>query len=162
LSESSATNQVRVEIDVFIADQKIATRDVMFALRYTCRQAVTKTAIARGQVFSPENIEIQTTESNEPEPADWKPPYGLVAARRLPANTILHPHMLGSSESPTTVVKRNQTVIIRIERPGLLITAVGKTMEDGKAGDYIKVRNADSQRIILAKINADGSVEPVL
>ncbi|MHC4508251.1 MAG: flagellar basal body P-ring formation chaperone FlgA [Planctomycetota bacterium] len=161
LSESSATNQARVEIDVFIAEKKIATRDVMFALKYNCRQAVTKTAIAAGQAISPENIEIQTKESNDPEPVDWKAPYGLVARRRLPANTILRPHMVGSSESPT-VVKRNQTVVIRIERPGLLITAVGKTMENGKAGDYIRVRNADSQRVVLARINADGSVEPVL
>jgi flagella basal body P-ring formation protein FlgA len=53
-------------------------------------------------------------------------------------------------------------VVIRIEKPGFLITAVGKAMQDGKAGEYIKVRNADSQRIILARINADGSVEPVL
>jgi flagella basal body P-ring formation protein FlgA len=43
-----------------------------------------------------------------------------------------------------------------------MITAVGKTMQDGRAGDYIKVRNADSQRIILARISEDGSVEPVL
>jgi flagella basal body P-ring formation protein FlgA len=69
--------------------------------------------------------------------------------------------MVGTSESPT-VVARNQTVAIRVERPGLLITAVGKAMEDGKAGEYIRVRNVDSQRIILAKINADASVEPAL
>ena len=161
LSESSATNQARVEIAVFAADRKIAVRDVMFALKYNCRQAVTKTDIAAGQTIGPENVEIRTRESNYPEPVDWTLPYGLVAKHRLPANTTLRPHMVGTSESPT-VVTRNQTVAIRVERPGLLITAVGKAMDDGKAGDYIKVRNVDSQRIILAKINADGSVEPAL
>jgi flagella basal body P-ring formation protein FlgA len=161
LSESSATNQARVEIGVFAADRKIAVRDVMFALKYSCRQAVTKTDIAAGQTIGPENVEIQTRESNYPEPVDWTSPYGLVARYRLPASTMLRPHMVGASESPT-VVTRNQTVAIRVERPGLLITAVGKAMEDGKAGEYIKVRNVDSQRIILAKINADASVEPVL
>jgi flagella basal body P-ring formation protein FlgA len=35
-------------------------------------------------------------------------------------------------------------------------------MQDGKAGDYIKVRNMDSQRIIMARIGEDGNVEPVL
>jgi flagella basal body P-ring formation protein FlgA len=161
LSESSATNQARVEIAVFAADRKIAVRDVMFALKYNCRQAVTKTDIPAGQTISPENVEIRTRESNYPEPVDWTSPYGLVARQRLPANTTLRPHMVGTSESPT-VVARNQTVAIRVERPGLLITAVGKAMEDGKAGEYIRVRNVDSQRIILAKINADASVEPVL
>ena len=161
LSESSATNQARVEIAVFAADKKIAVRDVMFALKYNCRQAVTKTDIPAGQTITPENVEIQTMESSYPEPADWTSPYGLVTKHRLPANTTLRPHMVGPSESPI-LVARNQTVAIKVERPGLLITAVGKAMDDGKAGDYIKVRNVDSQRIILAKINADGSVEPAL
>lgn len=161
LSESSATNQARVEIAVFAAERKIAVRDVMFALKYNCRQAVTKTDIAAGQTISPENVEIRTRQSSYPEPADWTSPYGLIAKHRLAPNTILRPHMVGTSESPT-VVARNQTVAIRIERPGLLITAVGKAMEDGKPGEYIRVRNVDSQRIILVKINADASVEPVL
>lgn len=161
LSESNATNQVRVEIAVFAAGRKIAVRDVLFALKYDCRQAVTKTDIAAGQVLGPENVEIQTRESNYPEPADWTSPHGLVAKHRLTANTVLRPNMVGTLESPT-VIARNQTVAIRVERPGLLITAVGKAMEDGKAGEFIKVRNVDSQRVILVKINADGSVEPAL
>jgi flagella basal body P-ring formation protein FlgA len=60
------------------------------------------------------------------------------------------------------VVGRNQSVIIRLEKPGLLVTAVGKTLENGRAGEHIKVRNVDSQRIILARVNEDGTVEPVL
>jgi len=63
--------------------------------------------------------------------------------------------------NPPVIVKRNRTVVIRIERPGLLITAIGKAMQDGRAGDYIKVQNVDSQRIIFARVNADGTVEPV-
>jgi len=63
--------------------------------------------------------------------------------------------------NPPVIVKRNRTVVIRIERPGLLITAIGKAMQDGRAGDYIKVKNVDSQRIIFARVNADGTVEPV-
>ncbi len=161
LSESSATSQARVEVAVFAGDRKIAVRDVMFALKYNCRQAVTKTEIAAGQTITPDNVEIQTVESNYPEPAGWTSPYGLIARHRLPASTTLRPHMVGPSESPI-LVARNQTVAIKVERPGLLITAMGKAMDDGKAGDLIKVRNVDSQRIILAKINADGSVEPAL
>ncbi len=161
LSESNATNQVRVEIAVLGDGKKIAVRDVMFALKYNCRQAVTKTDIAAGQAITPENVEIQTVESNYPEPAAWNSPYGLIAKHRLPASTTLRPHMVGPSESPT-VITRNQTVAIKVERPGLVITAMGKAMDDGKAGEYIKVRNVDSQRIILVKINTDGSVEPAL
>jgi flagella basal body P-ring formation protein FlgA len=160
LLENSAANQPTVEIGIFAGDQKIGEREVAFALKYESRQAVTKVDIPAGGVIGPENVEIQTKQSDDPEPVDWKAPYGLIARRRLPANTVLRASMIGPVESPT-VVERNQSVVIRIEGPGFVITAVGKAMQDGKAGECIKVRNADSQRIILARINADGTVEPV-
>jgi flagella basal body P-ring formation protein FlgA len=146
---------------MFAGDREIGTRQVAFALRFQSRQAVTKVDIPAGEVISPENVEIQRKQSNYPEPEDWKAPYGLVARRRLPPNTVLRSSMIGAGES-ATVIARNQNVVIRVEGPGFVITAAGKAMQDGKAGEYIKVRNVDSQRIILARINADASVEPVL
>ncbi|MHC4096376.1 MAG: flagellar basal body P-ring formation chaperone FlgA [Planctomycetota bacterium] len=71
------------------------------------------------------------------------------------------PHMVGPVK-PAVIVRRNQNVVIRIERPLLLITAIGKTMQEGRTGEYIKVRNLNSQRIILARVKEDGTVEPVL
>jgi flagella basal body P-ring formation protein FlgA len=59
------------------------------------------------------------------------------------------------------MLERNQTVIIRIDKPGLAVTAMGKSMQQGKLGELIKVKNIDSQRVILARVNEDGTVEPV-
>ena len=161
LVQTGAKNQARIEIAVLSGSNKIGVRQVTFALIYDCQQAVTKVDIPAGGIISPENTRIETTASNDPESADWKPPYGLIAKRRLPANTVLRQNMFEPLKS-SIIVKRNQNVVIRIEQPGFLITATGKTMQDGKAGEYIKVRNMDSQRIILARIGRDGSVEPVL
>ena len=161
LIQTGVTNQARIEIAVLSGSNKIAVRQVTFALVYDCRQAVAKVDIPEGGIISPENIKVEKIQSNTPEPSDWKPPYGLTTRRRLPANTVINPNMLESLKSPV-IVKRNQNVVIRIERPGFLITAAGKTMQDGSTGEYIKVRNMDSQRIILARISEDGSVEPVL
>lgn len=161
LVQTGATNQARIEIAVLSENKKIGVRQVTFGLVYECRQAVTKADVPEGGIISPENINIEKIQSNVPEPSNWKPPYGLIAKHRLPANTVLSPNMLKSLESPI-LVKRNQNVLIRIERPGFLITAAGKTMQDGSAGEYIKVRNMDSQRIIMARISEDGSVEPAL
>ena len=38
---------------------------------------------------------------------------------------------------------------------------VGVAQEDGRVGDVIKVVNADSKRVIVAQVNADGSVAPI-
>ena len=159
LVQTGVRNQARVEITVLSGSNKIGVRQVTFTPIYECQQAVTKLDIPAGGVIGPENIKIEKVPSNDPESVNWKPPYGLVAKRRLPANTVLVPTMLESLEPPV-ILKRNQNVVIRIERPGFLITAMGIAMQDGRTGDYIKVRNTDSQRIILARIKEDGTVEP--
>ena len=159
LVSSIARNQAKVEIAIYSVGKKIGTCEVIFGLKYNCRQVVTKIDIPTGTVISPDNVKIEKAILNYPESADWKPPYGLIAKRQIPAKILLHPNMLGPVKSPI-ITKRNQKVVIRIDMPGFLITAFGKAMQDGRAGDYIKVRNVDSQRIILAMINEDGSVKP--
>lgn len=161
LAPGNVRNQATVEIDVLSDKEKIGTREVIFEAKYGHRQAVAKVDIAAGEILGPDNVRIEEETSSRPEPADWKSPYGLVAKRLLQADTVIRPHMVGPVETPV-IVKRNQSVVIRIESPGFLITAAGVAMLDGKAGEIIKVRNADSQRIIVARINNDGSVEPVL
>jgi flagella basal body P-ring formation protein FlgA len=158
--QKGARNQVAVKITVFSDNKQIATRDVTFSLKYNNRTAVAIVDIPAGTIIDSENVKIEKNMSNFPEPEDWKPPYGLVAKRTLPAETVIQSHMLGAAQSPV-VVKRNQNVVIRIEKPGFIITALGKAIEDGKVGEYVKIRNIDSQRIIVAKINSDMTVEPV-
>jgi flagella basal body P-ring formation protein FlgA len=159
LVSSRTINQAKVEISINSGGKKIGQCEVIFRLKYNCRQAVTKVNIPAGAVISHENVKIEKITSNYPESVDWKPPYGLIVKRQIPAKTVLHPNMLGPVKSPI-ITKRNQKVVIRIDMPGFSITAFGKAMQDGRAGDYIKVRNVDSQRIILAVINEDGSVKP--
>jgi len=190
LVEGGAKNQAKVQITVFASDpvggdKEIGTREVIFRLKFNRHSVVTLTEIPAGAVISPENVKIEKIVSDQaegldrirpaprlrgdklapaeagvgPEPEDWRPPYGLIAKRRLPANTVVRPDMLSSVE-PTTI-ERNETVVLRIDRPGLLVTALGKAMQKGQAGEYIKVRNLDSQRIILCRVVEDGTVEPI-
>jgi flagella basal body P-ring formation protein FlgA len=158
---SSMSNQVRVKVMVLVDNKESGSSDVDFYLKYNCRTAVTLTDIPAGAVISPENTKIEQGLSDSPEPSDWRAPYGLIARYRLPANTVIRANMVNAAKA-AAAVKRNETVIIRVEKPGLSITAVGKAMQDGRAGECIKVRNVDSQRVILAKVCEDGTVEPVL
>lgn len=160
LVASTIKNQAKVEITMLSGGKKICVRKVTFTLKYSCRQAVAKADIAVGEIISQENVKIEEKLSHYPEPTDWKPPFGLIAKRRLLANAVIRPQMIGPVQAPI-IVKRNQTVVIRIESSSFVITATGTALQDGKVGEHIKVRNADSRRVIIAKINADGSVKPV-
>ena len=161
LLPSSTPNQVRIQVAVVSGGKEIGSREVGFRLKFNSHKVVTLVEIPAGAVISPENVKVEKTVSSYPEPAHWSTPYGLVARRRLPANTVLSSNMIGPVE-PAIVVKRNQNVIIRIAAGGLVVTAMGQTVEEGSTGEYVRVRNVDSQRIILARVNEDGTVEPVL
>ncbi|MHC5074036.1 MAG: flagella basal body P-ring formation protein FlgA [Planctomycetota bacterium] len=38
---------------------------------------------------------------------------------------------------------------------------MGTSLQKGQVGEYIRVRNIDSKRIIFAKVCEDGTVKPV-
>jgi len=160
LVKVATPSQARVQIAVIAGGKEIARGDVSFRMKYKGHKVVTLADIPAGAIISAENVKLEETVSSYPEPANWAAPYGLVARRRLPKNTVIVSNMVGPIKPPI-VIKRNQSVLIKIEVGGLSVTAIGQSVEDGRAGQYIRVRNVDSQRIILAKVNEDGTVQPV-
>lgn len=156
-----ARGHVSVLVDVMADGAKVATREITFRLKYEGHQVVTLEPIAEGTVLTAQNVKVEKVVCEEPEPVGWKPPYGLAATRSLPANAVIRGGMVGTPQAPV-VVRRNETVVMRLERPGLLITATGLALQEARTGEFIKVRNADSQRVIVCKVIGQGTVEPVL
>jgi len=56
------------------------------------------------------------------------------------------------------VIKRNDLVLIVLERPGLYLTAEGRALEDGGKGTVIRVTNTQSKRTIDATVLGAGQV----
>ena len=158
---TGARGFVTIQIAVTAEGKECGVRDVPFRLKYQCRRAVTAKEVPEGTALTPENVKVETMVSDEPEAANWRPPYGLVAVRTLAAETEIRGDLAGPAQSPV-VVMRNETVVIRMQRPGLLVTATGLVLQEARAGEYVKVRNTDSGRVVVCKVNADGTVEPVL
>jgi flagella basal body P-ring formation protein FlgA len=161
LEDVAGTKQVRVCVAVLRGGKQLAMREVVYKLMYRLRKAVVTQPIAAGSPLTQENVEVQTEYSEQPAQADWKAPYGLLAARRMPAGTVLQPNM-AAEKRPDILVHRNEMVRLRIEGPGFKITGMGQAIDEGRPGDTIKVRNVDSKQIITGLIAFDGSVEPML
>jgi flagella basal body P-ring formation protein FlgA len=158
---SRGTNgQAIVEISVVAGGKQIETRQVVFRPKFNIRKAITTADIKEGAALTADNTKIENIISDVPEQANWSTPYGLIVSRNLPAGTVVGSNM-AKPPQPPVVIERNQNVVIRIERAGLIVTATGKATEKGRLGECIKVKNLDSQRVILAKVNQDGTVEPV-
>jgi flagella basal body P-ring formation protein FlgA len=160
LVSQSADGQTVVEISVMANGQSLGTRQVFLDAKYNTRRVVTLSVIGAGEAITPDNTKIETVVSDKPEPAGWKAPYGLIASRNLSAGAVVG-QAAAKQAKPQIKVERNQSVVIKIDTPGIVVTAMGMAMQQGASGESIKVKNIDSQRIILARINEDGTVEPV-
>jgi len=79
---------------------------------------------------------------------------GRTPRHPLQANQPLRPLDL----QVPVVVKRNDAVLIVLEKPGLYMTAEGKALEDGGRGAAIRVVNTQSNRTIDAVVLASGQV----
>jgi flagella basal body P-ring formation protein FlgA len=116
--------------------------------------------IAAGALLGPDNVRIETTQADSPSPAEPPPVLGMVAAAAIPAGTVIQPSLMKAPPA-VVVVRRNQTVVMKIRGEGFTITVVGQAMQDGRLGDLIRVQNVDSRRVVTARVQEDGSVIPL-
>jgi flagella basal body P-ring formation protein FlgA len=59
---------------------------------------------------------------------------------------------------PPRLVTRGAIIIIKIQTPHLLITTQGRAMQDGAAGDVVRVTNTQSKRVIEGTVDGAGVV----
>jgi len=159
--KNGAGNQTRIDVRVMSGGKEIGSRRVIFRHKYNGHKVVALADIGAGEVISKENVKVEKTVSNYPQAASFSPPYGLIAKRSIPKDAVVNSNIVGLPK-PAILLKRNQSVVIRINAGGLMITAVGRMMDEGAVGDVVRVRNVDSRRVITAKVNEDGTVAPIL
>jgi flagella basal body P-ring formation protein FlgA len=80
---------------------------------------------------------------------------GKVLKRDMPAGSVITTHVLEDS----FVVQRGDTVNIVAENKKLLIQAKGRTLERGKIGDIIRVKNLTSNREIVGKVTGSSTIK---
>ena len=80
---------------------------------------------------------------------------GMEAKRGLPPGTVVSPDMI----TAPILVKRGTKVVIRVKRPGIQVEMDGFAMGSGQAGEQIRVRNLQSDKIISATVIARGLVQ---
>lgn len=80
---------------------------------------------------------------------------GQLLRRSQRAGTVLTPDMI---EAPM-VIERGDEVTIRVEKPGIRIESKGTAMEPARAGERLRVRNNQSQKVITATAVSAGLVQ---
>ncbi len=167
LSENNTTALARVEFVVLADGREIGRREVCLRLTRIAadrKKDNEKQFTAAEQVQGDKEEMRQAGSTSSPQAGGVKFQVVDIAEEQgkkdLPAQAR---QKNGGSSTGTqqVVINRNQAVSIKINSGGLQVSASGKALQRGCAGEKIKVQNIDSNRIIVAKINEDGSVEPV-
>lgn len=159
LAKDSPKDQVKLEVVAVAGKVETAKAELLFKVIHSVRQVVATADIAAGGILTKDNVKIEVVPSAIAAEA-WVEPYGLVATRAVKAGVVLGKGVI-TAPKPQVIVKKNQSVTMRIAGTGFVVTAVGEALEDGRGGDCIKVRNVDSKRTVTARVNFDGSVEPI-
>ena len=161
---SKYSSNVRPKIWVGVVQDGVEKEgfEISFSLKYKSRRAITTADISSGERISKENVKIETIEASSPELPGWSSPYGMVAKRLIRKGTTLKGDVVGPVELPV-LIKRRQTVMVKVETGALHITSFGEAMEEGKVGQYIRVKMGTNReaRTIVGKVGSDGSVSPI-
>lgn len=75
--------------------------------------------------------------------------------RDLPAGEPLYPALL----APLWLVKKKELVVIEAVGDGFAITTKGTALGNGSLGELVRVRNADSGKVIQARVVAENRVQ---
>jgi flagella basal body P-ring formation protein FlgA len=160
IAPHDVTGEAKVEVVTAVDGREAARAALVFRLQYDKQEAVATADIPAGALLTPQNVTLRTAGADAPQPADWVPPYGQRAVRAIRAGAVVLPSMGRAPQDPK-VVRRGESVTMRIDAVGFSVLALGEALEDGRPGDCIRVRNVDSKRIVAARVAADGAVEPI-
>lgn len=155
------TGHVKLIVAAVRDGKDIDSREILFKITTVQRRAVAQADIAAGAAITPDNVRIETVEVEHATSEAWTSPVGMVSVSAIRAGTVFRPGMVRPAKAELAV-KRDQAVEMKIVGEGFILSGMGKALQDGRPGEIIKVRNADTSRIVAARVREDGSVEPVL
>jgi len=161
ISDGAPSGCAKVVIHARRKDKELGKTEVLFKMGHLVQKVIATRDISPGEKISTDNATVVTIESLRPAQGRFAPPWGMVATGKISKGREVRDNLI-RSPAQKVVVKRGQGVEMRIEGDGFAVRAAGQALQDGKPGEFIKVRNIDSKRIVVARVNADGYVVPVL
>jgi len=127
-------------------------------LRGRGRVAVARISVAHNEGLGPENVVWEEREISRLGGTGYfleaQGIGGLVASGFIPAGTVMGTR---NTRRPAAV-QRQQPVNAQIEQGPLLVSLRAIALDDGQTGEWIRVQNPGSRRIIQARVTGPGEV----
>lgn len=114
--------------------------------------------ISRGTIISEADLELKdVSESlvNDMIAQDMLQLVGQEARRTLYKSKPILLRDIGA----VTIIRRNDSVTLRFEKGAMVLQTTGRALENGGAGDVIKVMNEQSKKIVTGRVSKNGEID---
>lgn len=154
------TGPTQAVADILVDDRPVERIYLTYDVKIMVNAYIVKNTVGRHQFLSEADVAVE------------KRMLSGLPVRAVKDAVMLKSYWTRRAISPGTVLtedmldippaaKRNSQVTIIVDYGGIFITTYGLALQDGRPGDVIRVRNLESQRIIMAKVQQDGTVVPL-
>ena len=150
--------RVHVGVSIFHESKRIAEVPVTMVVRHFEEVVVAKRQIERGGVVTAEDLYLDRREVSRLNSyyTSIDDVIGKRTGQTIRTLLVIQPsHLTGqNADQPSEIVVRQRDMVTMIARPGgdLYVTAAGQALQNGKVGEMIRVRNVDSNTIILGRV----------
>lgn len=129
-------------------------------LRALAPVVIVSESLRRGAILTPANTKKVVKDLTEHE--DPLTDQRLILGKRLKRSIRSHSVIGASDVEIPPMIKRGQVVKIVFYQGSLYLTATGVARTDGKLNQIIRVRNANSNKLIQGRVTAPGVVEVII
>lgn len=147
-----------VTIGVWVAGQPVTVVKLRFDIKKYEQIAVSSRAIAAGELVNADSVVLERRESGRLAPGyvtDLTKILGLTVKRQVAAGMVLNDSLL---DKPA-LIQRGNNVSIVAKIGGIIITTPGIAMENGSENQFIRVRNANSKKIVTGRVIDENTVQ---
>jgi flagella basal body P-ring formation protein FlgA len=156
IPDSNGDGMCLVEVD----EKNGRTKNVYVSFKVTNKKKmfILKQSAKKGDILRSYDVfvkEVYMNGNGADYPLRMEDVAGKALKRDIPAGTVIASHVLEDS----FVVQRGDTVNIVAENKKLLVQAKGRTLERGKMGDTIRVKNLTSNKEVVGRVAGSSTVK---
>lgn len=147
-----------VTVGIQVAGQPFTTAKLRFDIRKYEQVAVASRALAAREPLTAESITLERRDIGRLPPGyftDVNKILGLSVKRQIAPGTAITDSLL---EKPL-IIKRGKPVSIVAKYGGIEVTVAGTALQNGSEGQFIRVQNTNSKKIITGKVVDETTVQ---
>jgi flagella basal body P-ring formation protein FlgA len=147
--------KVRGELVLFVRETQISRTPLNLVVTLRENVAVATRQIERGEFLTRDNVYLdqRTVADFSDYLTTIQGLTGKRAKRALTAGQVLTGQDLESAGTENPILVKQQSLVKLSAQLGpLRITAAGEALQDGRAGELIRVRNLDSKNIVIGRV----------